>query len=1177
MTQTMTQTAEVNLLSHPLTGVSLIEASAGTGKTYTITHLYLRCLLETDATVQQILLVTFTNAATQELKGRIRDLLAAAWEYLHDHSMLNPQLESMLDRYREDDQARLKLQRALINFDEAAIYSIHGFCQRILNSFPVETQSLLQQQIIADEKQLQQAAIRDYWRKQIVDCEMSRLRWILSNWADPDSLLNDIAPLLEYAQHLKQKSPAKHTDQQQAALADLWNQLGADWLTAQTDIGAMLLQSKAFNRATLRVNTVTPLLSEFSEQIQQPLPYALAGRWELLGATKLSACLKKGQTDERLNLAFFSNTENFAEQHTAWLKNLKLSLLLDAAVQVQNQIKEVKKAAQNISFNDLITQLSAVLTPQNSGLIDKITSLYPIAMVDEFQDTDQQQYHIFSTLYQSKPDKTLILIGDPKQAIYSFRGADVFTYQQARQATSSQFTLSTNYRSTPDYIELVNSLFSQQQNSFIYDQLIDFFPSNPSTENVKSLTQNAQPAAAFINWIHPCTPVPLSKAEASDYFASICADEIAQILQQKTLLLDGKVVAAEDLAILVRTGKQASLMKARLAERGISSALLLRDSVFSSEQAAEISLLLEVLINPANVSRLFGLLSTDLYGWNAKQIYQLQINNQPLIELLEQIRIYQQQWQEKGILAMFFQLLTDQQTVQKNMLQMEGERRITNWLHIMELLQQQSVQHASLGQSLQWLVQQREQAEKNPGDEQQLRLDSDSNLVRIVTIHKSKGLQYPIVFLPFMWDVMGSRYQPKSYSVHDEQGQRRLLILDESERKRWHQENLGEAIRLFYVAMTRAVYRCYLGWGHIKGAGSSAIAHCLFPDNIKSGPFPCNLDVTTTAQLRRPFETLAQQTQSVEIIESEVLPGVPLQRKKPSSETPVAKTFSRSIRQQWHISSYSQLASAGFSHNSEQPDYDALQSSPSQSEMLIPIKDSKQLSRFNFQKGARAGNFLHDILEHQPFHQPVSVPLIQQKCLEYGFDEIWLPCLSDWIKDILQCPLKGLPLNQLQPAHKLSEMEFYMSSKNLQADALNQLLHRYQYSLPEQIFSFRSINGFLKGFIDLVFEANGQYFVADYKSNYLGPTLQDYNVESCKAAMYDHHYHLQYLIYSLALHRYLQQRRADYDYEQHFGGVYYLFLRGMSAGSDNHEGIYFERPALQVIEQLDALFSGDES
>ena len=242
---------------------------------------------------------------------------------------------------------------------------------------------------------------------------------------------------------------------------------------------------------------------------------------------------------------------------------------------------------------------------------------------------------------------------------------------------------------------------------------------------------------------------------------------------------------------------------------------------------------------------------------------------------------------------------------------------------------------------------------------------------------------------------------------------------------------------------------------------------------------------------------------------------------------------------------------------------------------IDPVLQDDELNRFTFKKGAKAGNFLHDILENQTFHQPVDENLIQQKCNEYGFEEKWIPCLIEWMEDVLQSNLAGFRLKQLTAEQKISEMEFYMTSKNLQAEALNKLLHKNQYSRPEQVFTFSSINGFLKGFIDLVFEHDGQYFIADYKSNYLGPISKSYDEQSCKEAMYDHHYHLQYLVYTLALHRFLQQRINDYDYERDFGGVYYLFLRGMSKENSDKNGIYFHKPELSVIQQLDRLFEDE--
>ena len=544
------QKAIVNIKTHPLSGMSLIEASAGTGKTYTISHLYLRCVLEKDFDVRQILVVTFTNAATQELRGRIRSLLHDAWLYLtgHDH---DPDFDTLIGAFRGQDDALLRLQKALINFDEAAIYSIHGFCQRVLNSFPLETRSLLQQQILPDEKQLEQSAIRDYWRKHIIDCKLDRLRWILGLWKDPEQLLADVQTLLGFEDSLQQvESPTSFPQLEQQ-----WQSLCDHWRGSAEDLRRLINDSPALNHGTIRVNSVNKLFDELANTFCHPLPYSLPGNWHLITASKLLGSLKKNQQDPDLEHAFFKIADEFQQAHAQWIIQQKVSLLIDAAMQVKTSVNEAKRRAQNVSFNDLIRMLSEVMKQKNRLLIERITLQYPIAMVDEFQDTDQRQYRIFKTLYQNRQDCALIMIGDPKQAIYSFRGADVFTYQQAKHNTEQQYTLETNYRSSADYIDLVNALFSQQDNAFIFEQLIEFQAVRASENNQKTLTEKNKPAAPLVCWLHPYTEDPLNKGDANSYFSALCAEEIQRILEDNHLQIDTKPVQARDLAVLVRTGR----------------------------------------------------------------------------------------------------------------------------------------------------------------------------------------------------------------------------------------------------------------------------------------------------------------------------------------------------------------------------------------------------------------------------------------------------------------------------------------------------------------------------------------------------------------------------------------------------------------------------------------------
>jgi len=755
--------------------------------------------------------------------------------------------------------------------------------------------------------------------------------------------------------------------------------------------------------------------------------------------------------------------------------------------------------------------------------------------------------------------------------MYSFRGADVFTYQQARSDTQKQFTLDINYRSSEAFIDVVNRLFAYNRDAFVIEKLIEFTETGRDKKTEKKLTEDGRETEPLVSWIYPASDKPIAKAAATEYFARICAEEIEQILRQQTLLIDDKPVQAGDLTILVKTGRQASLMKQQLSERGISSALVLRDSVFATEQAWEISLLLEVLIEPSDNRRLNGLLSTDLFGWNASRIEQLQRDNEQQVALLDQMKNYQIHWQQKGILSMFFLLLQQQQSVPRNSAHMEGERRITNWLHIVELLQQQASEHASPSQALHWLRTQRQSVQQaGDNEEHQLRLESDRNLVRIVTIHKSKGLEYSIVFLPFMWDVKGKRNQPNSYSVHNDDGSKHTLIYDESERDRWYQEILAEEVRLFYVAMTRARYRCYLAWGNIKGAGSSAIAQCLFADRINKKSYPWDLDIEYPSALLQPFENINQGGERIKIIQPAIEQA---ETKKPAIKNlrlTHALPFDRSIERQWRISSYSQIASSGSAHKVDRPDYDALSA---QAVEQKPIAAEEIHNRFTFPKGARAGTFLHDILEHSVFDRPVDELLIAEKCREYGYAQDWVKELVNWMQDVLDCELNGFSLSDIKPQQKITEMEFYLSSQNLNHQTLNLVLQQFHYLRPQQQYNFSDIKGFLLGFIDLVFEHQGKYYIADYKSNYLGAEKGDYVHQQCDEAMHEHHYHLQYLIYTLALHRFLGQRLQDYDYDNHIGGAYYLFLRGMTVqNNETSSGVFFHKPGRQVIEQLDDLF-----
>ncbi len=1169
MTATM---KELDVASFPLEGLSLIEASAGTGKTWTIARLYLRALLEQQRTVQEILVVTFTNAATQELRGRIRELIKTLLDRVIDPSGEDREgLDPLFGHRYGNDEARRLLQQALLDFDEAAIYSIHGFAQRAQGIYPLETGAQLVQELLEDETELRQQALRDFWRIKMQQPD-EEVTAFLSFWPEPDRLMKDVGNLLDVVNRFDLEAERQRLDRLVAEIDRLEKTI--QMLFDDFDVRAALTEDKAWNGSRLKKPSIDALLDELLDGDTVNFSVLQEHRFnKYLRHSHLENCVRKDQVPEHLEHELFRLVDDYLDKAGQVKTRACRIQLLDAAVFMAASIQSAKEQRQAISFDDQIRCLEQAVR-QLPELSSTLAQRYPVAMVDEFQDTDPQQYEIFKQIYRGRENTALIMIGDPKQAIYSFRGADVFTYQKARSDAGDdrQFTLAENYRSTPELVNAVNALFTATKNPFIFDRLMTFQPVRAGL-NDRKLLQQGKTARPLCLMAMPWQERPANRGDASHYFSIRCADEIAGLLGDTSIeLADRKDseearVQARDIAVLVRTSRQGMMIRQALLERGIGSAMIQRDSVFASQQAQDIALLLEFLIDPSSTDRLHGLLSTDLFGLDAAAIAALQQDNEKHIEWLETFRQYRQLWERKGLLAMIMRLFDEQRSIQRQLKTSEGERRITNWLQIVELLQQEARGHARINHGLSWLIAQISQS--GGSEAHQLQLESDRDLVRILTIHKSKGLQYPIVFLPFAWEDQietPHNTRPACYRTHDDQGNERIHLLDDAGAERWRQEQLAEHVRLIYVALTRAEYRCYLGWGHVANTGESALAHCLYSQYLDEKGKKLSLESEADY-----FEPWKKMEPHVEISDSRIHATMVYARSE-SSDIEKPLIFDRPLQQQWRVSSFTQMALGISGEAAELPEHDAWTDVGENESMP---EQEQAMTRFHFEKGARAGSFLHDLLENHDFTRPFDVEWVETRCAAYGVDEHWAPVLTDWLNDVLHKDLDGFCLNEIDNHHKIAELEFYLDSRQLSDEALNKLMHDNGYLEAHRRLGFGDISGFLKGFIDLVCEHDGRYFVIDYKSNHLGYRYEDYNAAACKRAMHEHHYHLQFLIYCLALHRHLKQRLPDYDYDRHFGGVRYLFLRGITTQTAEPYGIYSERPSRDVIISLDRLFGGE--
>ncbi|NOI56361.1 exodeoxyribonuclease V subunit beta [Vibrio coralliilyticus] len=1190
----MTSTSMVTSLdtmTFPLHGARLIEASAGTGKTFTIAGLYLRLLLghgcaeskhQQPLTVDQILVVTFTEAATAELRDRIRARIHDARLAFSRGQSGDPVIQPLLEAIDDHSQAAEILLQAERQMDEAAVYTIHGFCQRMLTQNAFESGSRFNNEFITDESHLKAQVVADYWRRNFYPLPLNLAGEVRRIWGAPAELLKKISPYLTGAP-LQLSVPAM-----QGSMADLHSQnlkqideLKTIWREGQQDYLALISDSDVNKRSYTKKSLPAWLETVDAWAASETTGYDYPDKLEKFAQNILQEKTPKGQAPS--HPAFVA-----IEQFLAQPISLEAPLLAHAIEQCREMLAKAKQQKQWLSFDDLLTQLSAAIDEDDSELLtQRIRSLYPVAMIDEFQDTDPLQYSIFSRIYLEHPQCGLFMIGDPKQAIYGFRGADIFTYIKARNQVSSHFTLGTNWRSSSDMVAAVNQVFETPSSPFVYDDDIPFLPvkSSPNADKRQWMIDGQrQPAMTY--WLQEAEEKPLAKGEYHQAMAQACADEIRRILSaaqsERAFFDDGKsqhAIQAGDIAVLVRTGSEGRMIKQALAEQGIASVYLSnRDSVFVSQVAEDLQRLLQAVLTPENDRALRASLASELFALDAGTLDKLNNDENEWENAINEFKEYRRLWSQRGVLPMLRSVMSKRHIAERLLEEDNGERSLTDFMHIGELLQQASQELDSDHGLLRWLAQAISDARNGLGgsEEQIQRLESERNLVQIVTIHKSKGLEYDLVFLPFVF----SYREASEAKYYDSASDKTILDITKQDAslQQADKERLAEDLRLIYVALTRAVYGCFVGAAPLRNGrstkGPTGVHHSAMGYLLQNGEPGGIADLTTALQQH------AQQLNCVRLADLPESVNEKLVAREAEKQALHANELQNEIDRNWRITSYSGLVKQGASHHFDDAVTDILlldvDSSDEQQEeeQLEPEK-----SIFTFPKGARPGTFLHTLFEEVEFtesatsdsNSEIIVNLMESEQL----DPAWLPILQQLVDTVLATPLdsKQLKLNQKQPAQRLVEMEFLLPIEILTAPALNRVIQRHDpLSAKAGDLGFHSTQGMLKGFIDLVFEHQGKYYVLDWKSNYLGDNVADYHGEALKAAMADHRYDLQYQIYALALHRFLRTRVPNYDYQTHFGGVYYLFLRGMDGASEH--GIFSARPTLEFLEDMDSLIDG---
>ncbi|MDO8939038.1 MAG: exodeoxyribonuclease V subunit beta [Methylicorpusculum sp.] len=1224
----MTGVNTVNPLDFPLHGTRLIEASAGTGKTYTIAALYVRLILgatdnsslpERDLLPPDILVVTFTDAATKELRERIRARLTQAAAYFRQQSTASDEfLTELRTRYKPDlwPACARRLELAANWMDEAAVYTIHGWCNRMLQQHAFDSGSLFRQEVDNNDTELLNETVRDYWRTFFYPLTETQCQAVFKLARSPDDLIRLLKPLLTETE----AQGLACVDDDLAAVFNRWelwelqrqdldNQARRLWSGDQMTIEALL--NKASQEGWLNGNLYrkagfTGKLAELDAWAQHGYTLAIDALAKF-GRQKLAAGLVKAhQQADPLQHAAFEAIDRLVI-HTEQEEDIAEKLTLHAIHWIRNRYDSEKQRIASMTFDDMLTRLDKALSGLNGERLKSvILQQYPIALIDEFQDTDPVQYRIFARVYSDETGLGCFMIGDPKQAIYSFRGGDIYTYLKAHHATAGKhYTLGTNYRSTKALVDAVNQVFvfadQQEEGAFRFKNgEVNPLPFIPVTAKGRDDTwqingQAAVPALTLWHWeSSEGIGLPVYRTQ----MAEVTASEIVRLLNSAQPMQTGfkatsgplRPVQPADIAILVRTGMEAKIMRAALARRQLRSVYLSeRDSIYDSREAADLLIWLKAMAEPRNERKVRAALSTATLDWSYQTLHQLTLD-EPAWEIqLERFLGYQLRWQQDGILPTIRQLLSDYAVHARLSENNEGERCITNLLHLAELLQQASGQlegEQALIRHLAEAIADRENA--NGSEESVIRLESDANLIKIITIHKSKGLEYPLVFLPFICSFREINSQrTRYYRFHDEHQALTIDLSKRDENKLLNEkERLQEDLRLLYVAITRAQYACWLGIAPVKTGNTkncqlekSAIGYLLgWQAKMAAG------------ELGQQLGLLKGDCKAITI---EVLPEPNPDLYQPLQQPPVTqspRTSTAPIADNWWIASYSALKtedqgfiqSEGYTPEAPENFLDDKQSDEADrpSDLSMTVQGIHSLPR-----GAGPGVLIHELMEQcaqQGFQNVHADEQLRKQLIESIFHHNdWIDqhdLISEGLSHWLTLPLlkdQVISLASLSKGHYQAEPEFLIGADAVNIQALDHLVTRHTFGgKPRPRLLPNHLNGLLKGFIDLLFEHQGHYYVIDYKFNALGNNDEAYTLEAMESAMLAKRYDLQYALYLLALHRLLKTRMGErYDYDQHLGGGLYLFLRGSQHPSG---GRMFEKPPEILIDGMDKLFSGTD-
>jgi exodeoxyribonuclease V beta subunit len=1171
--------APFDLATAPLEpGTVLLEASAGTGKTYTLVGILLRLLVEGRIErLDQALVVTFTVAATEELKNRLRAALHAGLA-----AARAPGKDRFLDALAARPGAVDKFTTALASFDQVAISTIHGFCKRLLDETAFECHAPFSLEFTPDPLPLLQSAAADALRTLYEPGITARSAVLAHENITPASLVESFRLWRRHPDVALPADPPALA----AAMAPVEAALAA-CATAGDDAAVAEIERVVWGKN--KSPFAEPLGIELP-RLQRRLATNPASVLSILLALPVRQLRKRhlvGTPAALYQRPLFVACERLAGAVEAALPHLHATLLAS----MLERVELGKRSDGVLTFDDLLLRAHAALQDpvRRPTLLAALRARHTVGLIDEFQDTDSLQYRIFADCFAGR---TLFLIGDPKQAIYGFRGADLRTYLDARGDAVRRHTLAQNHRSAAPLVAAVSHWFDANPRPFLDDRILLPRVQAAARSGELALTGDGD-AVLRVRFVPSPSGAWHNKPTAEGLVAVDVADEAVRLLTG-SCRLDGRPLQPRDLAVLTRTNRQAVLVQEELRRRGIPSAIGKAGDIFLTEEVAELRLFLLAVLQPGDLRRLRAAMATRLWGIDPAGLVRLEHAGDTLDAAIERLDRWRRLWLRHGFIVMQEQALVDLQVHDRFLGWTTGERRLTNFRQLFELLHEAEHAHRLSPEGLvEWLAHERHNQEDLDYTLRELRLESDDDAAQILTVHGSKGLQYEVVFCPFLWDVLGPRLDADVVATPT--GHELVLDLTGPRRAQLERERLEEALRLAYVAMTRAKRRCYVHWGILtKSSPKSPLGWLLHGADTVPGfvdgkqkddwltTWGKRCDEDRSRWLDRVRDVAATSGGTIEVT---VIPGQSGTHRLTTTTPaglPQPRRPERLVRAQG-LHSFSSLVAR--SHDAEPAAATEIERRPESHATIAPR------GIFAFARGPGPGQCLHTILERVDLQQiggAAARAVVQEVLAAAGLESPEAHTGEiDPVVDVQQALVDlagahafvgGPTLAALCSGPRAIEWQFTLPATNADLHALARLFarsataptrHQGERLLDQPSLDLR---GFLVGFADLVAEHDGRFWVLDWKSNHLGNDASCYTPDLLLSAMVDHDYVLQYHLYVLALHRQLRVRLPGYDPNRHLGGVVYAFLRGAVPGTTC--GMFFDRVPVDVVVALDRWLDG---